>query len=214
LKISRRYQILHELTLNGVFASMAHPSVFSPVVIGENVYWDGYYTSNPPFTYLFREGCEEVILVRLVQTRRDEVGQDWGFIRDRTEEIIQTTTLNKEIQAYLAMRDVWFGNRDQIKGVRMSMAMRKFDSIGVFHEIRLLKPGNIWEQGYAYSSFVDKLLRLGREVVAHRMGFIAAYRKAPSGMQIISEIDFESEQVESFVIDLDALLFEAQQDED
>ena len=214
LKISRQYQILNELTLNGVYASMAHPSAFAPVVIGENIYWDGYYTANPPFTFLYREGCEEVILVRLVQTRRDAVGQDGGFIRDRTEEIIQTTTLSKEIQAYLAMRDVWFGNRDKIKGMRMSMAMRKFDDIGIFHEIRLLKSGKIWEQGYPFSDFVDKLLRLGREVVAHRKGFIATYRQAPRGMQIISEIDFDDERVESSVIDLDALLFEAQQNDD
>ncbi len=206
LGIAKVHPILHELTLDGVLASTAHPSAFAPVRIGSNVYWDGYFTSNPPFTYLFREGCEEVILIRLVPSTREEVRSDAAFVRDRTEEIIQTSTLSKEIQSYFEMREFFLANRQQLKGVRSNVAMRSIDNIGIFHEIRLNKPGNITEQGYPFSAFVDKLLGLGEQVVTDRDGFISAHRKVKRGLQIISEIDFVSGKVESKAIDLDELI--------
>lgn len=205
-RIAKQFQVLNTLTFNGLLASLAHPSAFEPVRIGENVYWDGYYTANPPFTYLFGESCREVILIRLVQARRDEVSQDEAFIHDRTEEIVQSATIGKEIQSYLGLREMWLANRELLKGVHMPLPNRKFDDFGVFHEIRLLKPGNIRDQGYPSAALVEKLKRLGERLVSDRKGFVATYRKAPKGRQIISEVDYVSEAVTSTVVDLDAQL--------
>ena len=80
LNISRNYGLLKELTLRGVYASLAHPNLFKSVEIDQNLYWDGYYTSNPPFFYMFREGCDEIFLIRLIQRNREDIGEDLEVI--------------------------------------------------------------------------------------------------------------------------------------
>ncbi len=218
IKKFQRFEIAHknksmkELTLQGVYASIAHPNLLRPVQIDDDVYWDGYYTSNPPFVHLFREGCDEVILIRLVQHEREEVREDRQYIKDRTEEIIQNTTLNMEILAYLAMREVMLSAQASNGGLDLKLGLKKVKPTAIFHEIRLLKSGNIADEGYPLAGLVDKLIGLGEKVVSDKNGFIKTYRGAEKGLEIISEINFESEEVASRVIDLDKLLFEEQED--
>lgn len=207
LEIAKHRRLIRPLGLAGVYASLAHPLVFNPVRIDEDMYWDGYYTCNPPFVYLFREGCDEVVLVRLVQQTRESVGESAAAVKDRIEEIIQNTTINMEILAYLAMREVLLGSR-LAEGAELKLAMKKLSPAAVYHEIRLLKPGNIADEGYPLSEFIEKLIRMGRKVVEDKEGFISTYRKSGKGLQVVSEIRFETEEVRSYVVDLDKLLFD------
>ncbi|MDX1592849.1 MAG: patatin-like phospholipase family protein [Gammaproteobacteria bacterium] len=211
--LAREGRFIRELTMRGVYASMAHPALFTPVGIGDEVYWDGYYTCNPPFVYLFREGCDEVLLVRLVQQRSEEVTTDAGYVRDRTEEIIQNAAVNMEILAYLAMRELMISNLDATGGAQWKLSLRKLQAGSTFHEIRLLKSGRIADEGYPLAEFVDTLIGLGQKVVSDPDGFVRTYRDAPRGRHVISEIAFESGKVVSRVIDLDKLLFEAASEE-
>lgn len=210
----QRYDLIKTLCLSGLFASVAHPSVFNAVPIDENLYWDGYYSSNPPFMHLFREGCDEVILIRLVQQRRKSVGEDAASVRDRIEEIIQNTAPNMEIMMYLAMREILANNSERLSGVQLKMSPRRLTRRSVFHEIRLLKSGNIGDEGYPLSALVEKLTGLGERAVGHRKGFAATYRGTIAGLQIITEVDFETEEVRTEVLDLDKLLFEETAEEE
>lgn len=211
LNVARNYDLLKALTLRAVYASLAHPNMFQSVKMDEHTYWDGYYTSNPPFFYMLREGCDELFLVRLVQRTRDEIGEDLNSARDRAEEIIQNTALNMEIQMYLLMREILVKNR-KIKKVAFKLGSNTFTRSSVYHEIRLLKPGNISDQGYPAAEFVEKLLLLGSEVMTADEGFINAYnaRGRNKSLQIISEIDFHTGTVTSHTIDIDDFIFAEQ----
>lgn len=208
LSISLRYNVLKELTLRGVYASLAHPYMFKSVEMGNDIYWDGYYTSNPPFFYLFREGCDEVFLVRLIQRSREDIGEDMDSVRDRAEEIVQNITLNMEIQMYLLMRELLVKDRG-LKGLAFKLGTRKFTRSLVYHEIRLLKSGNISDEGYPLVDFVDKLIGMGRKVMTDSQGFVNTFRNRgkKEGLQVISEIDFEDEVVTSYCIDTDRFIF-------
>lgn len=208
LNISKRYNIMKSLTLRGVYASLAHPNLFNSVKMGDDIYWDGYFTSNPPFFYLLREGCDEIFLVRLIQRNRENVGDDLVSVKDRAEEIIQNNTLNLEIQMYLLMRELLLKN-SRVKELSFKLGARNFTKSTVYHEIRLLKSGNISDEGYPLAGLVDKLTRLGRKVMGDRQGFINTYRNREPGknLQVISEVRFEDEDVHSFAIDTDHFVF-------
>lgn len=208
LNIAQHHDVLKPLTLNGLYASMAHPNVFKEVQIGADLYWDGYYTSNPPFFYLFREGCEEVILVRLIQINREDPGFDKHSIHDRVEEIFQNSRLNMEIQMYLLMREVLFENK-RFKKLPLRVGRQSFRQSLMYHEIRLLKSGNISDEGYPLSEFVDRLIKLGQKVMHDKEGFMNTYNsmRKRGYLQIISEVDFESETVRSFTRDIDQFIF-------
>lgn len=95
-----------------------------------------------------------------------------------------------------------------MKQSRFALGMRKFTLSSVYHEIRLLKPGNIADEAYPFSDFVDKLIRLGQKVVTHEQGFANAHgAKKDSRLQVISEICFETGIVESQTIDTDNFIF-------
>ena len=207
-KIAKKYHIMKELTLNGVYASLSHPNIFKATEIDDNLYWDGYYTSNPPFMYLFREGCDEVILVRLIQQIRETVGQDGIAVKDRVEEIIQNTTINMEILIYLAIREILVNNKEKLNTLKLKMAPRRLTRQTIYHEIRMLKSGHIADEGYPLSSFVEKLMGMGEKVLADKNGFVKTYNKADKGVQVISEINFDNEEVSTHVTYLDELLFE------
>ncbi|WP_435106661.1 patatin-like phospholipase family protein [Arhodomonas sp. AD133] len=209
-EIAAHRHVIRSLRLRSVYASMAHPMLFDPVHIDDGVYWDGYYTSNPPFVFLFREGCDEVVLVRLIQQVRDELGESVAETRDRIEEIVQNTTVNMEIMAYLAMRELLLTSGNGAEGVDLRLGLQRLRSATVYHEIRLLKPGNIADQGYPLAPFVAKLIDLGRKAVTDEAdGFMAAYARVAPGEQVISEIDFDNATVSSRVIDIDHMLFDA-----
>lgn len=210
LNISKKYNVLKELTLRGVYASIAHPYLLSSVTMGEDVYWDGYYTSNPPFFYLFREGCEEVFLIRLIQRNRENIGNDQVSVHDRAEEIVQNTALNMEIQMYYLMRELLVENKRLKKGFRFKLGMNPFNRSSVYHEIRLMKSGNIVDEGYPLSDFVDKLLRMGEKAMMDENGFISTYKKRGDkiGWQVITEIAYENEAVHSYMIHADDFISE------
>ncbi len=208
LAIGKYHQALNPLSLNGVFASISHPIIFKSLRMNNNIYWDGYYTSNPPFIYLFREGCDEVILIRLVQINRDEISEDLKSVSDRIEEIVQNSVINMEILTYFSMREILYNNIKDLKKANLELSRSKFSLDKVFHEIRLLKQGNIKDEGFPLSGFVDRLISLGEKVILDKQGFSSEYAKSKKGMFIVSSVDFETEEVRSQTVDYDRLLFE------
>ncbi len=209
LKIGKYHQAMNPLTLNGVYASISHPIIFRSLTMDDRKYWDGYYTSNPPFIYLFREGCDEVILVRLVQMSREEIKEDLKSVSDRIEEIVQNSVINMEILTYFSMREMLYNNEKVLKSANLELAKGKFSLNKVFHEIRLMKSGNIKDEGFPLSEFVDKLIRLGKKAVKSKNGFASEYSNIKNKrLHVLTSVDFETEEVQSTTIDYDKLLFE------
>jgi NTE family protein len=208
LTIAKLNQIMKPLTLQGVYASISHPIIFNSMKIDDNAYWDGYFTSNPPFLYLFREGCDEVILIRLVQLTREDIKEDIKNVTDRIEEIVQNSVINMEIATYFAMREILYNNKLALKRISIELAAKKFSLRHVFHEIRLLKAGSIRDEAYPVEKLVDKLIKIGKKVVESKNGFGSTYKQAKKGLHIISEVDFDTEEVFSVALDYDKLLFE------
>ncbi|MDZ7810767.1 MAG: hypothetical protein U5L11_12520 [Arhodomonas sp.] len=161
----------HRLSLRAVLASMAHPIVFDALTIGDNAYWDGYYTRNPPLTPLLRQGCTDIVLVRLIAPEIDTVPEADPAIRERVEEIVQNTTLELEIDACRATD---------------TGAERPFR----LHEIRLVKAGNLSDAAYPLAELVDHLDELGRRAVDDSNGFAARWPGAGTTPPILTTADF------------------------
>jgi NTE family protein len=89
-----------ELTLEAVLASTCLPLYHHAVAIGEEWYWDGGYTANPPLTELVAASdAAEILLVQLTPTRRDGRPTLSPEIVKRLQEIAFNNPLEKEIEA-------------------------------------------------------------------------------------------------------------------
>ncbi|MCS4503966.1 patatin-like phospholipase family protein [Arhodomonas aquaeolei] len=159
----------HTLTARAVLASMAHPMVFDAVRIGDGAYWDGYYTRNPPLTPLLRQGCTDIVLVRLVAPDSDTVPESEGPIRQRVEEIVQNTTLSLELDA-----------------CRTANGSQPFR----LHEIRLTNTGNLSDAAYPLAEFVERLSELGRRAVADDDGFASHWQASENTNELLTTADF------------------------
>ena len=106
------------------------------------------------------------------------------------------------------MREILYNNITDLKKANLELSHSKFTLNKVFHEIRLLKQGNIKDEGFALTDFIEKLITLGEKVVEDKNGFSNEYSKAKKGLFIVSSVDFETGEVSSKTIDYDQLMFE------
>ncbi len=86
------------LTVDHVVASACVPQVFQAVQIGDQAYWDGGFTGNPPLWPLFYETqCRDVIIVQINPIEREDIPRTPEGIADRANEITLNASLNGEL---------------------------------------------------------------------------------------------------------------------
>ncbi|HTR11752.1 MAG TPA: patatin-like phospholipase family protein [Roseiarcus sp.] len=87
------------LTVDHVAASACVPQVFQAVQIGDQAYWDGGFTGNPPLWPLFYETqCRDVIIVQINPIEREDVPKTPEGIADRVNEITLNASLIGELE--------------------------------------------------------------------------------------------------------------------
>ena len=94
-----------ELTPDAVLASACLPTLFPPVVIDGEAYWDGGYMGNPTLLPLLAESPTlDLMLVQVHPTRRLALPDTPSEILERIHEITFQGTLSKELRSLAILR--------------------------------------------------------------------------------------------------------------
>jgi NTE family protein len=87
-----------KLTPKHVMASATLPHLFQTVRIGDNYYWDGGYSGNPPLAPLFKgSDAGDVIIVQINPIHRDQIPVTPLEINNRVNEITFNSSLLAEL---------------------------------------------------------------------------------------------------------------------
>ena len=86
-----------EVGPEAVLASAAVPTLFRAVPVGDGIYWDGLFSQNPPVRDLPDTGPDEIWVVQVNPTRRDEEPVTISDIRDRRNELAGNLSLAQEL---------------------------------------------------------------------------------------------------------------------
>lgn len=88
-----------ELTADMVLASACLPLLFQAVDIDGEAYWDGGYAGNPTLLPLIAEtAADDLLLVQINPSRRDQVPTQASDILDRASEVTFNASLLKELR--------------------------------------------------------------------------------------------------------------------
>ena len=89
----------HELTETQILASACLPTIFRPVEIDGEPYWDGGYTGNPPLWPLYYGiGTDDLLLVQINPVERQATPTSVTEIHDRLNEITFNAGLLSELR--------------------------------------------------------------------------------------------------------------------
>lgn len=113
----RKFSSLNEtIRVEHVMASAAVPSIFPAVEIDGEAYWDGLFSDNPPFNELTEIGVigdhvpDEIWLIKINPTGRDEVPESSEDILDRRNEMIGNESLFQDIRHIEVINDFLVDN--------------------------------------------------------------------------------------------------------
>lgn len=96
-----------ELTADMVLASACLPLLFQAVEIGGEAYWDGGYAGNPTLMPLISEtDADDLLLVPINPSRRDEVPTQASDILDRANEVTFNASLLKELRTIALIKEL------------------------------------------------------------------------------------------------------------
>jgi len=76
-----------ELCIDAILASAALPTLFRAVYIGEDVYWDGLFSQNPPIRELTDANPDEIGVIQIDPERREAEPKSIMDILDRRNEL-------------------------------------------------------------------------------------------------------------------------------
>ncbi|MBJ3776134.1 patatin-like phospholipase family protein [Acuticoccus mangrovi] len=97
----------HEITADVLLASACLPTMYEPVWIDGEAYWDGGYAGNPTITPLVREcTSRDTFLVQINPVTRPDVPRHARDILNRVNEVSFNATLLKELKMIALMRQV------------------------------------------------------------------------------------------------------------
>ena len=85
------------ITPDVVIASAAIPTLFRAVHVEGGVYWDGLFSQNPPVAPLLGDDPDELWVVQINPTRRDEEPRTTLDIADRRNELAGNLSLYQEL---------------------------------------------------------------------------------------------------------------------
>src|SRR5204862_4097992 len=84
-----------------VMASACLPLLFHAVPIGDEFYWDGGYSSNPPILpFLQADADGDILIVQINPRKRCKVPASNGAIRARVNELTFNAPLLAELRAF------------------------------------------------------------------------------------------------------------------
>ena len=96
-----------ELTADMVLASACLPLLFQAVEIGGEAYWDGGYAGNPTLMPLISEtDADDLLLVQINPSRRDDVPTQASDILDRANEVTFNASLLKELRTIALIKEL------------------------------------------------------------------------------------------------------------
>ncbi|GAA4939091.1 NTE family protein [Actinomycetospora succinea] len=85
------------ITPDTVLASAAIPTLFRAVHVEEGAYWDGLFSQNPPVAPLLDDDPDELWVVQINPTRRDDEPRTTLDIADRRNELAGNLSLYQEL---------------------------------------------------------------------------------------------------------------------
>jgi NTE family protein len=101
------------IQLAHILASCAVPTIFPAVKIGDDFYWDGLFSDNPPVAELIRASSvgvesipEEVWLIKINQTARSDVPVQPIDIIDRRNQLEGNISLFQQLNQLEALNDM------------------------------------------------------------------------------------------------------------
>jgi NTE family protein len=96
-----------DITADVVLASTCPPLVHSAVEIGDEAYWDGGHSANPPLVRLVQESeSADLLIVQAVPSRDDGVPASAAAVDRRLDQIAANAALQAEIAAIEWARDI------------------------------------------------------------------------------------------------------------
>jgi NTE family protein len=97
----------HEISADVLLASACLPTIYQPVEIDGEHYWDGGFAGNPTITPLVQE-CEsrDTILVQVNPISRPDIPRSAREIINRTNEVSFNACLLKELKMIALLREV------------------------------------------------------------------------------------------------------------
>jgi NTE family protein len=101
------------IIIEHILASCAIPNIFPAVEIGNDAYWDGLFSDNPPITELIEPEYvglvnipEEIWVIKLNPTRRDTIPVKTDDILDRRNELEGNVSLFQSLQSIERLNDL------------------------------------------------------------------------------------------------------------
>src|SRR5215469_2017711 len=96
-----------EISADVLLASACLPTMFQPIEIDGEHYWDGGYAGNPTITPLVRESdAQDTILVQINPRERTEIPRTANDVLNRINEISFNSPLMKELRMIALLRQV------------------------------------------------------------------------------------------------------------
>jgi NTE family protein len=96
-----------DITTDVVLASTCPPALLSAVEIGDEAFWDGGHSANPPLVRLVQESeSADLLVVQAVPSRDDGVPTTAAAIDRRLDQIAANAALQAEIAAIEWARDI------------------------------------------------------------------------------------------------------------
>ena len=91
---------VRDITVEGVLASAAYPSVFQATEIDGEHYWDGGYMGNPPIFPIIYNCCSaDVVLIMVNPIQIKQVPKSAQAILDRINTLSFNSSLMREMRA-------------------------------------------------------------------------------------------------------------------
>ena len=87
-----------EVTTQALLASAAVPSLFQAVQIGDDYYWDGLFSQNPPLLSLIDTHPDEIWIVQINPKTRTKAPRSFAEITDRQNELTGNLSLERDVQ--------------------------------------------------------------------------------------------------------------------
>lgn len=120
------------ISVEAILASAAIPNLFRAVHIGEDIYWDGLFSQNPPVRELPDAKPDEIWVIQINPQKRGSEPKSLQDIADRRNELSGNLSLNEEIR-FIEIVNRWVdtgclsGTKHRIVKVRRIPMLRDLD---------------------------------------------------------------------------------------
>ena len=156
-----------EICVEAILASAAVPNVFKAVHIGEDLYWDGLFSQNPPVANLLKTDTDsrpdEIWVIMINSLGRDDEPTTTSEIADRRNELAGNISLYQEL-SFINTVNRWIEQgyfRQEIVGELKPI------------KIRLIRMREAYSDGLAYNTklsreadFIEDLIHEGESQAA------------------------------------------------